>query len=351
MNRPPDLPAIRNVLILRTDHLGDLLLSTPLIRVLRAALPGRHFTLVASPANAGALSGWDALDEIRVYNPAWSLLRKLMFVWKLRSVRWDLCLTLSPRTPSYILGWLSGAPVRSGIIYSRRFLARLLSPLWLTHPVIMQVDENLAQGLPVPHEVEQLAEIAKALGIDKSMGPLELPLQETEMEWARDWLRPRVAPGQQLIGVHGAGKWLSQGWTAGNFIALIQSLTVNLSAARILLTFGPGDAVLERAVEIFYETHPNPDVLMPGRLSIPRWAALYSCCRAVVSPDTGSLHLAVAVGRPVVALYEAATYLHCTAQWAPWQVPHVMVRRRSLRETELAILEGLSNLQKQAAQP
>ena len=72
---------------------------------------------------------------------------------------------------------------------------------------------------------------------------------------------------------------------------------------------------------------PNPAFLLPGPLPIPRWAALTSHCDVVISPDTGSLHLAVAVGCRVVALYEAASFLHCSTQWAPWQTPHAIVRR------------------------
>ena len=133
MNRPVDFSKVRNVLILRTDHLGDLLLSTPLIRKLRTALPGRRFTLVTSPANVQALSGWDAIDEILLYDAKWPLRKKLKFLQDLWLTPWDLCLTSSPRTISYLLGRLSGAPVRAGLVYSRRVLVRLLSPLWLTH--------------------------------------------------------------------------------------------------------------------------------------------------------------------------------------------------------------------------
>lgn len=341
----PDLSAVQTVLILRTDHLGDLLLSTPLIRTMRAALPGRHFTLVASPANAGALAGWDALDEILVYDAKWTRLQKLKFVRQLRQTRWDLCLTLSPRTPAYALGWLSGAPVRAGIIYSRRLAARLLSPLWLTHPVILGIDEALAKGEKIPHEVEQLAGIAAALGIAAAPpGRLELPLQPEPLAWAQTWLAERRRDGQLLIGIHGAFKWLSQGWTAGNFLALLRSMAARLPDAKFVVTFGPGDAVLAAAVENVLAAHPDKAVLLPGRLSIPRWAALFSLCNAVVSPDTGSLHVAVATGRPVVAMYETATFEHCSAQWAPWQVPHVLVRRQSLRETQAAVLDGLGSL-------
>lgn len=344
MNRPPDLSTVRQVLILRTDHLGDLLLSTPLIRTMRAALPGRHFTLVASPANAGALSGWDALDEIRLFDPKWPFFRKLSFLRELRQVNWDLCLTLSPRTPSYLLGCLSGAPVRSGIIYSRRLAARLLSPLWLTHPVIMRIDEELSCGGHIPHEVEQLSRIAAALGVTTPPGRLELPITTEDLAWARGWLAGVGAEGKRLIGVHGAFKWLSQGWTAGNFLALIRSMAVKLPDAKFLLTFGPGDAALEKMVENVLSAHPDNAILRPGRLSIPHWAALLSLCDAAVSPDTGSLHVAVAAGTPVVALYEADSYAHCSAQWAPWQVPHALVRRQSLRETQVAILDGLAQL-------
>ena len=69
MKTAVDFSLVRNVLILRTDHLGDLLLSTPLIRTLRTALPSRRFVLVASPANQEALLGWDGIDEIRLFDP------------------------------------------------------------------------------------------------------------------------------------------------------------------------------------------------------------------------------------------------------------------------------------------
>jgi heptosyltransferase-3 len=325
---------IRSVLILRTDHLGDLLLSTPLIRTLRTALPGRRFTLVASPANAEALADWDAIDEILLFDSRWPLLKKWRFARQLATGYagrpWDLCLVLSPRTPSYLLGWLSKAALRTGIVYSRRILARLLSPLWLTHPVVLSLDEQLDANQQLPHEVEQLAEIAKALGLPATEpGPLEFPLSPLELDWAQNWLG--TTPGQ-TIGIHGAGKWLSGGWTAEDFINLLRTIATNklnenCAALRLVVTFGPGDQQLEQAVSQAMQSQPDPRILLPGRLSVPRWAALLSRCDAVVTPDTGSLHLAVAVNRPVVAMYESATFLHCTSQWAPWQVPHGIVRR------------------------
>ena len=335
---PVDWDAVRNVLILRTDHLGDLLLSTPLIRQLRSALPGRRFTLVTSPANSGALSDWDAIDDTRLFDPKWPLLQKWRFARELGREPWDLCLTLSPRTASYLLGWLSGAPLRAGIIYSRRILARLLSSLWLTHPVIVSVDEKLSENQPIPHEVVQLAGIAAALGLaDVEPGALEIPLGQTELNWADEWLReqdPKFSTKHSptLIGIHGAGKWLSHDWTSSDFLQLVQKVLAGCKTAghhsvKLLLTFGPGDRELESSILQALQQQPIPNLLLPGQLPVPRWAAMTSRCDLVISPDTGSLHLAVAVGCPVVALYEAASFLHCSTQWAPWQTPHAIVRR------------------------
>lgn len=349
MNGPSvDFAKVENVLILRTDHLGDLLLSTPLIRKLRTALPGRRFTLVASPDNAEGLAGWDAIDEIRIYDADWPLSEKGRFIRELRQTRWDLCLTLAPRTRSYLLGRLSGAPVRAGLFYPRRILVRLLLPLWLTHAYGSRVDECVEAGRPVTHEVLQLAEIEKILGLPQSEpGPLEIPLLETPLEWAKEWLAGNgVTPGAAkgpagscLIGIHGAGKWVRNGWTAADFMTLVRQTAASRAGGKVLLTFGPGDTVLQSAVESALREMPDPAVLLPGRLPVARWAALFSLCDAIISPDTGSLHLAVAVKVPVVALYESSNFMHCSTQWAPWKAPHATVRRDVPAVTVPLILE------------
>ena len=352
MSQPVDFTNVRNVLILRTDHLGDLLLSTPLIRKLRTALPDRRFTLVASPANAQALAGWDAIDEILVFDARWPLAQKWRFLQELWLTRWDLCLTLSPRTISYLLGRLSGAPVRAGLVYSRRVLVRLLSPVWLTHTVVSKVDELSEAGEAVPHEVLQLEEVARVLGLPGNPpGPLELPLQLSAQEWAQEWLSSQESPGSGIVGIHGAFKWLSNGWTTADFLSLVRAVQALPGVRKVLLTFGPGDKDLQSEVAEALSREPDPALLMPGQLPVSRWAALFSRCEAIISPDTGSLHLAVALGRPVVAVYETRKFAHCSSQWAPWQVRHAIVRREAPAVTVPLIAQELQRLRTEEGIP
>jgi len=334
-----------NILIIRTDHLGDLLLSTPLILNIRYGLPNSNITLVASPANVDALSGWDALDEIILYDSEWSLLRKIRFVARLRKIRWDLCLVLSPRTDSYILGALSAAPIRAGIIYSRRMLARLLSPLLLTAPLILHVDEALEAGTPVPHEVDQLLGLTDLIGLPATKYPLSFPLQNDFTDWGKGCLNQAGLSDELVIGIHGAQKWLSEGWKPLDFFNMCCSVGNDIPGSSIIVTFGPGELQLAAEFEILTSHHNNlPQMIFINAPSIQHWAGLLAQCKIVVSPDTGSLHMAAAMKRPVVAIYDSKTFVHCSSQWAPWQVPHISICKQSPARTQTEIVDAIRKL-------
>ncbi|MBP2666273.1 MAG: glycosyl transferase, partial [Firmicutes bacterium] len=178
----------------------------------------------------------------------------------------------------------------------------------------------------------------KALGLPVSEpGPLEIPLGESSLAWAREWLAAKGA-APCLIAIHGAGKWLTQGWTAADFMTLVGAAEELRPHSKILITFGPGDTALQQAVESALAEKPNPAVLCPGQLPFSQWAALFSLCDVVISPDTGAVHLAVALGRPVVSLYEANVFLRASRQFAPWQVPAGVLRWESPQATIPLIL-------------
>ena len=65
------------VLVIRTDKVGDMLLSTPAIKAVRAALPGAHLTVLASVYNEPAIRGWKVPDDIEVYDQAWPLRKRM----------------------------------------------------------------------------------------------------------------------------------------------------------------------------------------------------------------------------------------------------------------------------------
>lgn len=348
-NENPLTKNARKILILRLDRIGDMLLSTPAIRSVREALPSAHLTLVGSPYNAPVLQGWEAVDEIRAYDRKWPASRKREFARGLREERYDLCMVLSSLMESYRLAASSRARIRAGILYSRRLWARVAGPRLLTHPMVLDIDGAVKRKERVPHEVEQLLGLVRHVGLPAKEHPLEVSLRRADVDWARE-LVSRSLDGGALIGLHLSDEWLSGGWSGLGIAVLIEEILRGIPGSCVIVTHGPKDSKAAARVAPYLgrEWVIAPDfrnrVLLSGDLPFGRWAALLSLCGAVVTRDTGSLHLAAALGRPVVAIYDKGRFHHNSQQWAPWMVPHCSLESGRCGETSAEILRMLKSL-------
>jgi ADP-heptose:LPS heptosyltransferase len=364
----PDLSGVRKVLIIRIDKVGDLLLSTPAIRCIREALPGARIDLLAAPYNSAVLAGWDALDNILVYDRKWPESEKRAFTSKLRQEKYDLCVVLSPLTEAYFVAYATRARIRAGLVYATRIVPRMLSPILLTHPLILNIDKAVSAGGAVPHEVRQMLQLVAMLGMKAPEVPLEVPLSNADKDWARAFVSERC-PDRPLIGIHLSFKWLTGGWTAVDLVMMMYSILDDIPGSCFLITFGPADfdpaGRLSAFVSVLKYRNGNLSVmessayrdtdkrlrklvekrtLMVGDLPFGYWTGLLSCCDLILSPDTGSLHLGVALGKPVVAIYEKKTFNHCSQQWEPWKVPHRSIRKDDYDVIGPQILEATKEL-------
>lgn len=328
------LDTIRSVLVLRTDKVGDLILSTPAIRCLREALPEARITLVATPYNAPVVQGSPRLDEVLLLYPEWPPARKIRFALEVRSRRFDMAVVLSPRTPAYLLGWISGAPIRAGIVYSSRVLPRACSPLMLTHAHIPDRCEST-------HEVRQMLDLLGRLGIPTDEHPLEVYPTADDRAWAND----RLPDGGPLIGLHLSAKWTTDGWSPDDLLRLMRLIPDGIPGASVVATRGIHDGITaEPLADRLSQSDPDDRVRVISDMEFGQWASVLERCDAVISPDTGSLHLAAAAGKPVVALYSARTFDHCSVQWAPWKVPNRVHALGSAEATTPAIVDSVRNL-------
>ena len=176
---PIDPGAVARVLIVRTDKIGDLLVSTPAIRCIREALPSARITMVASKYNAPVMANSPRIDELLVFNPSWSLPRKLRFWRSVRARRFDLAVGLAPITSTYVVVLASGAPVRAGMVYSDRPVPYLFSPLVMTH---RHVPDHTAE---VPHEARRMLSMLELLGLPTREHPQEVIPDHADLHSAR----------------------------------------------------------------------------------------------------------------------------------------------------------------------
>ena len=88
----------------------------------------------------------------------------------------------------------------------------------------------------------------------------------------------------------------------------------------------------------------GPRIIIMGHLTFGQWAAAFSRCAAVVTHDTGAIHLASAVNIPVVAVYDRQNFNLCSKQWAPWMVSHRILQFDRFGVSAAQIVEAVRNL-------
>lgn len=354
---PLDVGTTRKVLIVRTDHVGDLVLSTPFIETVRRNLPRSRITALVTPYLREVLEGNPSVDEIAIIDRDGRSASRDRVLRELREAQYDLCIALSPTMPSYAIARAVRARLRAGYIYSRRWVPRALSGVLLTHRAVFHIDSLVEKGLTVPHEVEQTLWFARALGFSAEPVPLRVYPAPAESQEAWRDLGVEAEPGTHApdwnvvsrrenawLAVQLAPAWLRPPWSLEHFMEMLKALRAALPQASLLVLYGPGEAAAGHELR----TSGLPEgVHVRGELSFARWASLLGGARIALSPDTGSMHVAAAMRTPVVGVYEEATYDLCAQQWAPWMVAHRKVKKSYPRnDTIPRIVEACIDLWK-----
>ena len=296
-----------NVLVIRPDHLGDVLFATPAIRLLRQGLPSARLTALVGSWSLPAVAHNPDLDEVfPLPFPGFSresrssaLIRYSQLResarW-LRDRRFDTALVMRP--DHWWGAWLAaeaGIPRRLGYAVPE-------TKPFLTEPIPLP-----SEGVS-PHEVERnLALVWTLLGRTEYEGEARPPLVYMLPAGA---IAPLPADERPLVAIHpGAGAevklWSVEGWArVGNDLR-------QRFQARIVLT---GSAAEQQLCAEIAARLDEPPINLAGRTSLDELAAVYRGCQLVLGPDSGPLHLAVAVGTPTVHLFGPAD----PAQFGPW---------------------------------
>jgi lipopolysaccharide heptosyltransferase II len=300
---PPLTPATfhpRRILVIRTDLMGDLVLSLPAIHAMRRAYPEATIDVLILAANAGVVKHDQAISRIVTYDPniwrrpgafmsAASYKEFLGVLRDLRTQRYDLCLSLCGDWAS-ILAFFSKARRRVG--YRGEAY-----PFFMTDPVPGR------RYRARQHEVDYVLGVAKAAGGIVGEGQREPAM--TVSESAREEVRALLAAsgvqkGPLLIAAHaGATNGMAKRWPLPFWAALADQLIAQLGA-KVILTGAPSDADMTGAVAAQMRQQPLD---FAGKTSVQQLAALLAECDLVISGDSGPLHMAGAVGTPVVAIH------------------------------------------------
>jgi ADP-heptose:LPS heptosyltransferase len=314
------MPPPERIGLVRLGAIGDAVNVLPLVCRLRDGWPAARITWVIGPKAHAAVRGHRAVDEFLVCDVArpgnWPGIAR-----ELRARRFELTLDLQRILKSGILTRVSGAPRRVGFDRAR---CKEWSQLFATE----HIAANAAPGVTVA----QYLEFADHLGLPPS------PLR---------WDLPRVpyaggASGAPRAVVHVGATKSANRWAPERWAELVTRL-VREGGLSVHLTGGPAERA---AVDLVKRLAPVALVDECARLSLQETAGLIESARVFVGGDSGPLHMAVAVGTPVVALYGAAdparTGPHGGARWVVSNpVPCSPCRRRTCNVPGHPCMNGL----------
>jgi ADP-heptose:LPS heptosyltransferase len=317
------------VLIIRLDRLGDTILTTPLITALKEHEPDLELFFLASPAGAPALTGNTLIDRLIVFDVDKATNRERLRLGKLlRNERFDAVVNVNEKIWPHFWTWYSGSPIRIGFFPGiTQPLKSLFLPLVLTHRIPSPNDPSRPSAL---HEVERYMELLRPLGIDAEAQELTVPLPPDGIEGARTFLIERGAGMMRpYVALHLTPKWGLEGWNPEFLIRLSQAILGRWPHISMIATYGAAE---KEWVKPLIERLPQERFTLFFGTDFRRWACLLSQCRALVTMDTGTVHLAAALRVPVVDVFPSANFEHCSARWRPWKVPSLVVRRDAVPE-------------------
>ncbi|TAM61321.1 lipopolysaccharide heptosyltransferase family protein [bacterium] len=328
------------MLLVRTDRIGDLILSTPAIASFRRSFPAAHIDALCSVYNATVLEGNADVDRVLTLPPEES--QRSRFTHALAGA-YDMAVALAPISRDHRIVAATRANTRIGYVYRRRLLARLAAAYFFTRFAVSEADPSDAERHPehpIRHEVLQVLELVLLAGGAVISPDLVLPVTPADREHAA-----RLLPGPGSIGVHFAPRWLSGGSTRRSFVELISAIRHRFGK-EVVVTHGK-----EAGSEVEHvRAQLPPEVRFVGGLSLRQWAAVFERCAAVVTVDTGATHVAAAMRRPTVVVFEHRYFRLSSQEWSPWGVPGAVVRKpaderaESLARLREEVLEGVERV-------
>lgn len=278
---PPEVSRIKRILVLQLCPIGDTLFGTPALRALRRRFPDAHIADVTWAANREVLEGNPHLDRLILCPSALKLPRILS---ALADEDFDAVVGLSN-----IGSWLAlftRAAVRVG--FNSQTLGR-----FYTAPVPDRRDR---------HAVDYCLDVVAALGAEPDGRWMELPLTDRDRQWAWRFLQPDTGAGPPLrVAIHPGGRHFpAKRWPPAGF-AHVADYLAGQYGAQVVVVGGPDD--VELAEEIADACRLADPLVAAGRTGLKQTAAILEQCDLFIGNDSAPMHMAQAVGTPVVALF------------------------------------------------
>ncbi len=330
--------SIRKILVIRIDRIGDLVCTVPAIKTVKEHYQGAEITALLSSCNASLLADTGLVDEIIVWCKG-----KRDIIKKLKDRHFDIVLVFSPVTEAYTIAFKTGSPVRIGTVIKSRILTGFFASFCLTGMFLLNQEERLLKKEEIIHEVEKGFKLLEILGIKDFNRDISIPLPESVIAEGREYLKSISFKDQKgIITLPLCCRYNSAGWDADNFTILARKLREKFPDYLLFITFGEKEEKDGKALQKIFNDIEG--VTVKGDIPLQMWMSYMKYMSAVISIDSGAVHLASSWKVPSVVLYPKDIYELCRQEWTPWDVSYRQLIIKDFKETSDEIIAALGEL-------
>jgi len=293
----------KRILLVRTDRIGDVLLSTPVIKALRDAYPCAYIAMMVRPYARDIIEGNPYLDEVIIYDKdirhkSW--LSSIKFILYLRKKKFDLAIVLHPTNRAHLISFFTGIPRRIG--YDRKLGFLLTDRI----PHTKQLGQK--------HELEYSLDLVRYLDIHPQDKNPFMPIKSDSERWVDELFKQeRIDKSDRLLAIHPGASCLSKIWPLERFSEVADRLIENYGF-KVLLIAGPKD--MTKANIVVKNMH-HQAINLAGKLSVSQLASVLKKCQLFISNDSGPVHIASSVGTPVVSIFGRNQEGLSPVRWGP----------------------------------
>jgi len=303
------------LLVIQTAFLGDLILTSPLIRALKERFPRASLEILARKETSPVLEDNPFVDAVIPYDKRGrdaGIAGMVRMAGRLRGRSYELCVSPHRSLRSALIAAAAGIPRRIGVADS--------PGRWLYHDLVPK-DRAL-------HELERHLELMRAVGVDPQSCPRAMVVEvgAEEARTAEGMLRSSgLDPTRPIVGIQPGSVWPTKRWPPERFAAV--AFEVRRRGLQVVVVGGPGDreageivldpsAAFEGEGGRDGEGRPCPGegtgempgaANLAGRTTLKDLVALIDRFTAFITNDSGPMHIAVARGVPVVAIFGPTT--------------------------------------------
>jgi ADP-heptose:LPS heptosyltransferase len=322
---------LKRVLAISLTAFGDGILSLPALDALRKAEPDATIAYLVPNAVSSLYEGYPGIDQVlSVTIPSGKTLQGIREVCALFFV----LRRFSPDTAIIFIGSPGYLPLLLRLCGARQIIRvpnrgrfrRLLS----NSVLIPENDWDTSE-----HGIEDRLRAVRLLGVEAPLHPVHLPIQNSWTLESRSWLAKMGWQNERFAVFQVMATSPRRIWPRDRFAALALKLLEAHPDLRVVITGSPAEKSYCEAVKA--DSGDSRVWVSAGELSLPALAALLSQAALVVTPDTGTMHLAHAAGAPTVCLYTLSD-VHRTCALDK-SVPHIVVHRVPPGHPNLSALE------------